>query len=253
MVALAEEELFLLYQPMFDLRSGSITGAEALLRWRHQSRGVMSPDAFIPFAEETGLIVPIGRWVLRAACAQAAAWRAAGHPITVSVNLSARQFDDPELAADIRSALDEHHLDPCALTLEIAERTLMRDVAFSARRLTGLKEIGVRTAIDDVGSGDCSLSYLGRLPIDALKIDRALISGNTGHESHLVVRMIVRIGRSLGIQTYAEAIEDREQLAWLRGERCDAGQGYLFARPLEPAELAGMLAAERRASGPHAA
>ena len=249
MVALAEEQLFLLYQPMFDLRRGRITGAEALLRWRHPTRGVVSPDAFIPFAEETGLIVPIGRWVLRAACAQGAAWGDAGHPVAVAVNLSARQFDDPQLRADIVDALRESGLRPSALTLEIAERTLMRDHRIAARRLADLKGIGVRIAIDDVGSGDCSLSYLGRLPIDALKIDRALISGNTRHESHLVVRMIVRLGRSLGIQTYAEAIEDRDQLAWLRGERCDAGQGYLFARPVTPDEIALMLIAEPPAMG----
>jgi EAL domain-containing protein (putative c-di-GMP-specific phosphodiesterase class I) len=253
MGALAQEELFLLYQPMFDLRSGRIRGAEALLRWRHPSRGVVSPDRFIPFAEETGLIVPIGRWVLRAACVQGAAWRDGGHPVEVSVNLSARQFDDSQLLADVADALSESDTEPGALTLEIAERTLMRDVAFASRRLGDLRAMGVRTAIDDVGASDCSLSYLSRLPIDALKIGRALISGNAGHESHLVVRMIVRLGRSLGIQIYAEAIEDREQLAWLRGERCDAGQGYLFARPLAAGELAAMLAAERQADGLDAA
>ncbi len=244
MVALADEQLFLLYQPMFDLRSGRITGAEALLRWRHPTRGVVAPDAFIPFAEETGLIVPIGRWVLRAACAQASGWPAAGHQIAVAVNLSARQFDDPELCVDVVAALEESGLRPGALTLEIAERTLMRDEALAARRLASLSRLGVRIAVDDVGSCGGSLSYLGRIPIDALKVDRALISDNKGHESHLVVRMIVRLGRSLGIQTYAEAIEDREQLAWLRGESCDAGQGYLFAHPLTPDELVAMLAAQ---------
>jgi len=242
--ALAEDQLFLLYQPMFDLRAGRITGAEALLRWRHPARGVLAPDAFIPFAEETGLIVPISRWVLAAACAQGAAWRNGGHRVSVAVNVSTRHLEDPGLRADITRALEEAALEPSALTLEIAERALMRDEALAARRLADLKGTGVRIAIDDVGSSGCSLSYLGRLPIDALKIDRALISGNSAHDSHVVVRMIVRLGRALGIQTYAEAIEDREQLAWLRDERCKAGQGYLFARPASAEALAAMLEAQ---------
>jgi EAL domain-containing protein (putative c-di-GMP-specific phosphodiesterase class I) len=244
MAALDDGQLFLLYQPMFDLRRGRITSVEALLRWREPARGVLTPDEFMPFAEETGLIGPIRRWVLRAACEQGAAWRDAGHPIAVAVSLSARQFADRRLQEDVAGALRASGLHAGALTLEVAERTLTRDPAITGRRLAELKSLGVRIAVDDVAAGEGSLAYLGRLPIDALRIDRALISDSTGHESHVVVRMIVRLGRLLGIETYAEAIEDRDQLAWLRGERCDAGQGYLFARPLQPDQLAEMLAAE---------
>ena len=253
MAALEGEQLFLIYQPMFDLRRGRITSVEAQLRWRDPARGVVTPNEFMPFAEEAGLTGPIGRWVLRAACAQGAAWRDAGHPIAVAVSLSARQFDNRRLLADVSEALDASGLRPGALTLEVSERTLTRDHAVTGRRLTELKRLGVRIAVDDVAAGEGSLAYLGLLPIDALKIDRALISGSTGHESRLVVRMIVRLGRLLGIETYAEAIEDREQLAWLRGERCDAGQGYLFARPLPPDELAEMLAAEPPSGAAYAA
>jgi EAL domain-containing protein (putative c-di-GMP-specific phosphodiesterase class I) len=238
---------------MFDLRRGRIASVEAQLRWRDPARGVVTPDEFMPFAEETGLIGPIGRWVLRSACAQGAAWRDAGHPIAVAVSLSVRQFDNRRLLEDVAEALRASGLHPSALTLEVAERTLTRDPDVAGRRLADLKRLGVRIAVDDVAAGESSLGYLGRLPIDALKIDRALISDSTGHESRVVVRMIVRLGRLLGIETYAEAIEDRDQLAWLRGERCDAGQGYLFTRPLLPDELAEMLAAEPPAGALHAA
>jgi diguanylate cyclase (GGDEF)-like protein len=237
--ALSARQFFLLYQPIFDLQANEMTGVEALIRWRHPTRGTVAPDRFIPIAEESGLIVPIGRWVLDVACEQAAAWHKRGHPLGVSVNVSARQLEHDSLVASVQAALDSSGLDPGALTLEITETALMRDSAAAALRLRSLKALGVRIAIDDFGTGYSSLAYLREFPIDALKIDRSFISGiASSHESSdALIHTLVQLGKSLGLQTLGEGIEDRAQLEHLQREQCELGQGFLFARPLEAASV----------------
>jgi len=232
--ALEAGELFLAYQPMFDLRSMTATGVEALLRWRHPSRGIIGPDVFIPIAEASGLIVPIGRWVLAEACERVSAWREQGHQLTVSVNVSGLQLDRDELVDDVKHALGQAALDPDALTIEITETTLMRDPDATARRLTALKQLGVHVAIDDFGTGYSSLAYLRKFPIDALKIDRSFINTiASSRESTALIHTLVQLGKSLGIQTLGEGIEEQDQLDHLQREHCDYGQGFLFARPLD--------------------
>lgn len=233
--AVAREQLFLLYQPTFDLRDRSVTGVEALLRWRHPVRGIIEADQFVPIAERAGTIVPIGRWVLHQACAQAAAWRRRGYRVGISVNISARQFDDVSLVDDVRDALDESGLDPAELTLEVAETTLMRDPDSVADRLAAIKTLGVRVAMDDFGTGYSSLAYLRRFKVDALKIDRSFISGIAAtDESAALIRTLVQLGRTLGLETLAEGIEDHAQLEQLQREHCDYGQGFFLSRPLVP-------------------
>jgi len=233
--ALARDEFFLLYQPTFDLASERVTGVEALIRWRHPARGIIGPDAFIPIAEETGIIGPIGAWVLRTACRQASSWHAAGHPLNVAVNVSARQLDADGFVGEVAAELAATGVDPGALTLEITETALMRDAEAAARRLRELKALGVRIAIDDFGTGYSSLAYLRQFPVDALKIDRSFISGVAAHrESKALIHTLVQLGKTLGLETLGEGIEDTAQLANLRREQCDLGQGFLFARPLDP-------------------
>jgi diguanylate cyclase (GGDEF)-like protein len=232
--ALENEQLFLLYQPTFDLQSESVIGVEALIRWRHPTREVIPPLEFIPIAEESGLIVPIGRWVLEEACRQAAVWHDQGHRIGMSVNVSGRQLDHDELIEDVRHALEHSRLDPNALTLEITETTLMRDAEATAQRLRELKQLGVRIAIDDFGTGYSSLAYLRQFPVDALKIDRSFIGGiAASKEAAALIRTLVQLGKTLQIETLAEGIEEPVQLKTLQREHCDHGQGFLFSRPLE--------------------
>jgi EAL domain-containing protein (putative c-di-GMP-specific phosphodiesterase class I) len=206
---------------------------EALIRWHHPTRGVVEPGQFIPIAEKSGLIVPIGRWVLEEACRQAAAWHAAGRTLGMSVNVSAVQLDRDELIDDVRNALDRSGLDPGDLTLEITETTLMRDADATAGRLASLKALGVRVAIDDFGTGYSSLAYLRQFPVDALKIDRSFISGIASSKaSAALIHTLVQLGKTLSIETLAEGIEESTQLKALQRESCDQGQGFLFARPL---------------------
>jgi diguanylate cyclase (GGDEF)-like protein/PAS domain S-box-containing protein len=236
--ALDRDELFLLYQPIFDLQSENIIGVEALIRWRHPSRGVIPPIEFIPIAETSELIVAIGRWVLEEACRQAAEWHAAGHTLGVSVNVAARQLDGDDLIDDVGHALEVTGLDPTLLTLEITETTLMRDAAATARRLASLKEFGVRIAIDDFGTGYSSLAYLSQFPVDALKIDRSFINGiASSNAATALIHTLVQLGKTLNIETLAEGIEASAQLEILQGEDCDHGQGFLFARPLTPTAI----------------
>ena len=232
--ALARGQLFLLYQPTFDLKTERAIGVEALLRWRHPTRGLMQPADFIPVAEEAGLIVPIGRWVLREACRQAVVWRDMGHALNMSVNVSARQLDDDGLLDDVRDAIGSSGIDPASLTLEVTETALMRDPGATAKRLRELKEIGIRIAIDDFGTGYSSLAYLRQFPADALKIDRSFIS-DIAHssQSNALIHTLVQLGKTLHIETLAEGIEDQVQLETLQREHCDHGQGFLFSRPLD--------------------
>jgi EAL domain-containing protein (putative c-di-GMP-specific phosphodiesterase class I) len=214
----------------------SPTGVEALIRWRHPGRGVVPPDEFIPLAEETGLIVEIGKWVLERACSQGAEWRDAGYPVGMAVNVSARQLDTDQFIADVEGALSHSGLDPEALTIEITETTLMRNVEETAHRLAAVKQLGVRIAIDDFGTGYSSLAHLQRFPVDALKIDRSFISGLSKNlESETLIHTLVQLGKALSIETFAEGIEQQEQLSQLRDEDCESGQGFLYSRPLDVA------------------
>ena len=242
--ALTERQFFLVFQPTFDLRSGRASGAEALIRWQHPTRGIVGPDAFVPVLEETGLVVDVGRWVLEEACRQAQDWRSRGHQLAVAVNVSARQLEDRDLVDDVARTLRASGLDPLALTLELTETVLARDPSATSTRLAELRDLGVRIAIDDFGTGYSSLSYLRQFPVDALKIDRSFVSGlGASEEAQALVRTLVRLGRDLGLEVIAEGIEEESQLALLRFAGCDTGQGYLLARPLTPGALDGFLAA----------
>ena len=232
--ALENDEFFLVYQPTFDLRDMRPTGMESLIRWNSATRGVVQPNDFIPLLEETGLIVEVGKWVLREACRQGATWRAAGHQIGMAVNVSGRQLDTDELVTDVRDALSESKLDPSTLTLEITETTLMSNAEATARRLAAIKELGVRIAIDDFGTGYSSLAHLQQFPVDALKIDRSFIARITQNpEGETLIHTLVQLGKALSIETLAEGIEQQQELSLLQGEQCDSGQGFLFARPLD--------------------
>jgi diguanylate cyclase (GGDEF)-like protein len=240
--ALARREFFLMYQPTFDLRDMRTTGVEALVRWRHPQRGVVQPNDFIPLLEETGLIVDVGRWILDEACRQAAEWRAGGQTIGIAVNVSGRQLDADEFIEDVRRALALSGLAPEALTLEITETAIMRNVEATARRLTAIKELGVRIAIDDFGTGYSSLAHLQRFPVDALKIDRSFIARlSENPEGETLIHTLVQLGKALAIETLAEGIEKQRELSLLREERCDSGQGFLFARPLDASSTTSFL------------
>jgi diguanylate cyclase (GGDEF)-like protein len=240
--ALKRDELFLLYQPIFDLDSQAVVGVEALLRWQHPDRGLVSPDQFIPVAEGNGLILGLGRWVLREACRQARVWQDAGYEIGVSVNVSARQLDDDAILSDVQCALTEAGLAATGLTLEVTETALMRDPAATAQRLRALKRIGVRIAVDDFGTGYSSLAYLRQFPVDTLKIDRSFIADiATSRESDALIHTLVQLGKSLDIETLAEGIEDESQLHALQREGCGHGQGFWFSRPLAPRALEAFL------------
>lgn len=232
--ALQNDEFFLVYQPIFKLSDMSPSSVEALIRWKHPTRGVVQPEDFIPLLEETGLITEIGGWVLREACAQGASWREAGCPIEMAVNVSARQLDSDEFVTEVQEALEASGLDPPALTIEITETTLMRDAEQTIRRLSAVKALGVRIAIDDFGTGYSSLTHVQKFPIDALKIDRSFITGlKDNKEGEALIHTLVQLGKALSIETVAEGIELQQELSLLQGERCDSGQGFLFAKPLD--------------------
>jgi diguanylate cyclase (GGDEF)-like protein len=234
--ALANDEFYLDYQPTFDLGDMRPNGLEALIRWRHPVRGIVQPDDFIPLLEETGLIVEIGSWVIEQACRQGAAWREADYPVGVAVNVSGRQLDNDRLIDDVRKALSQSGLEPGALTIEITETTLMRNVQETVRRLTAIKQLGVRIAIDDFGTGYSSLAHLQQFPVDALKIDRSFITGlRHNQEGETLIHTLVQLGKALSIETFAEGIEQHQELSLLQEQDCDSGQGFLFARPLDVA------------------
>jgi EAL domain-containing protein (putative c-di-GMP-specific phosphodiesterase class I) len=240
--ALANAEFFLVYQPTFDLRDMSPTGVEALIRWRHPTRDVVRPDDFIPLLEATGMILDVGRWVLREACRRGATWREAGHRIGIAVNVSGRQLDTDALVQDVRDALSGSGLDPGALTLEITETTLMRNIEETVRRLTAIRELGVRIAIDDFGTGYSSLAHLQQFPVDALKIDRSFTSRLTeSDDGKALIHTLVQLGKSLSIETLAEGIEQQQQLTLLQQERCDSGQGFFYARPMDAGDVGAFL------------
>jgi diguanylate cyclase (GGDEF)-like protein len=236
--ALAADQFFLVYQPMLALEGERVVGVEALLRWHHPSGEVVPPDVFIPLAEESGLIVTIGRWVLEQACAQGAAWHRKGYPLNISINVSARQLERSEFIEEVRTALYDSGLDPATLTLEITETVLMRKPDTTAQLLTELKALGVRIAVDDFGTGYSSLAYLRQFPVDSLKIDRTFITGLAhSSEAHALTHTLIQLGKALGLQTLAEGVEQHSQVRALQLEGCDLAQGFLFARPLTPDAL----------------
>ena len=232
--ALEDDQFFLLYQPTIDLMTGAVAGVEALLRWRHPERGTVQPDDFIPALESSGLIVPVGEWVLREACHQAEMWSRQGHRITMSVNISAVQLQRDRIMDDVHNALSASGFDPERLILELTETTLMLDVDATLIRLKLLKALGVNLAIDDFGTGYSSLAYLRQFPIDVLKIDRTFVTGMTEtRESAAIVHTLVQLGKVLGLATVAEGIENEEQWERLKEEEVNIGQGFFFARPLD--------------------
>jgi diguanylate cyclase (GGDEF)-like protein len=231
--ALADDQLFLEYQPVLSLETEQVVGVEALLRWRHPTRGVIPPDMFIPIAEDNALIVPIGRWVLEQACVQAAAWRRKGHALSMSVNVSGRQLERTEFIGELRSALHDSGLEPAALTLEITETALMRNAGATAKLLAELKALGARIAVDDFGTGYSSIAYLRQFPVDSLKIDRSFITGLAiSGEEHAMTHTLIQLGKALGLETLAEGVEHDDQVRRLQREGCDLAQGFLFAAPL---------------------
>jgi diguanylate cyclase (GGDEF)-like protein len=234
--ALERNEFTLHYQPIVDLQHGQIVAAEALLRWNHPTKGEQQPGEFVPVAEETGLINSIGRWVLMQACRQAAEWTAQGHPLSVSVNLSARQLARPGLEAIVANALNDAQLDPSRLCLEITESTLMDEGAPVYEVLRQLKGLGVSLSVDDFGTGYSSLAYLQRFPMDQLKIDRAFVEDlGLGSARSALVGAIVQMGRALEIEVVAEGVENVAQLGDLQRLGCLRAQGFVFAYPM-PAE-----------------
>jgi len=231
-------EFVVYYQPQVEIDSGKIVGVEALVRWQHPQRGLVPPMEFIPLAEETGLIVPLGEWILRAACAQARAWQVAGLPtLRMGVNLSARQFHLPDLPDVVQRVLDETGLGAQYLQLEITESLAMRDTDFTIDVLRHLKELGAEVSIDDFGTGHSSLAYLKHFPVDALKIDRSFVSSLTiDRADAAIVETVIALARALNLHVIAEGVETQEQLAFLKSRKCDDMQGYLFSRPV-PAEV----------------
>jgi EAL domain-containing protein (putative c-di-GMP-specific phosphodiesterase class I) len=233
----------LYYQPKIDLVSGRIIGAEALIRWRHPQRGLVPPDQFIEIAEDCGLIVPIGRWVVREACRQARAWQQAGLPtIRVAVNVSAVELRAPDLVSSVLDTLADSGMHARDLELELTETFLMQEASSTVAVLHELKNIGVHLALDDFGTGYSSLSYLQRFPIDTLKIDRSFVRDlATDAGDANIVSAVIGMGNSLHMRVIAEGIETREQLEFLQQHGCAVGQGYYFSRPVPAAEFGTLL------------
>ena len=237
--AVEREELRLHYQPQVSLSNGRVVGVEALIRWQHPRLGLIPPARFIPLAEETGLIVPIGDWALRSACAQAKAWCRQGlEGLSVAVNLSARQFIRPDLPATVARALKANDLRPGLLELELTESCVMEDPVAGAHQLAAIADLGIRIALDDFGTGYSSLSHLSRFSIQVLKIDQSFVRGITNDPyDAALVSAINAMAHSLGMTSVAEGVETPEQLALLKGCGCDVVQGYLLARPAPAGDL----------------
>ncbi|MHB8455673.1 MAG: bifunctional diguanylate cyclase/phosphodiesterase [Acidiferrobacterales bacterium] len=242
--AVARDELVLHYQPIIECATGKILSMEALVRWRHGQRGLIPPSQFIPLAEDTGLIVPVGEWVLREACAQCRRWRREfRRPLRVAVNLSARQFGNSPIARVVRQILDDTDLDPAALELEITESVLLHHDAERLESLRTLAEMGVTLTIDDFGTGYSSLSYLKRFPVEALKIDQSFTHDIPDDpDDTALARAIISMAHTLGMKTIAEGVETRTQFEFFRSEHCDSVQGFYFSKPLPASEFAALLA-----------
>ncbi len=230
------------YQPTIDLSTGAIRGAEALIRWRHPQRGLIYPDQFIPAAESSGLIVPVGRWALGEACRQAREWQDAGLPaIPIAVNVSALQFRTPGFLEDIRRCLHDAQLDPRYLELELTESALMVDSEVTTSLLEVLKQERVVLKVDDFGTGPSSLSYLQHCPFDVLKIDQSFVQGIVPFDGAPLVRAVIAMGKSLGCKVVAEGVETKYQFAYLRAEHCDEGQGFHFSPAVAAPAFAELL------------
>ncbi len=241
--AMERQEFSLHYQPKINLRTGEITGAEALIRWTHPTRGPVSPAQFIPVAEDCGLILPIGQWVLREACKQAREWVAAGLPLaTMAVNISSMEFRDDNFLQSVFAILKETGLDPKSLELELTESVLMKRAESAASVLKTLRASGVQIAVDDFGTGYSSLSYLRKFPIDALKIDQSFVRQiTTARDDTTIVTAVISMGRSLKLRVVAEGVETQEELDFLRAHQCDEAQGYFFSRPVVAEQFAKLL------------
>jgi diguanylate cyclase (GGDEF)-like protein len=241
--ALERQEFSLQYQPKINLLSGEITGAEALLRWTHPTRGPISPAEFIPVAEDSGLILPLGKWVLREACRQAQAWNESGLSITnMAVNISAMEFRSENFLSGVFSTLTETGFDPRCLELELTESVLMKHAESTQAILKTLRAREIQIAVDDFGTGYSSLSYLRKFPIDALKIDQSFvrqISDAPGDTT--IVTAVISMGRSMKLRVIAEGVETQQELAFLQAHECHEAQGYLFSRPLHPSDFAKLL------------
>jgi EAL domain-containing protein (putative c-di-GMP-specific phosphodiesterase class I) len=244
--ALEHDEFQLHYQPKIDARSGGIVGMEALLRWQHPELGMVAPAKFIPVAEETGLIVSIGKWVLRTACRQNVAWQQRGLPhLNMAVNLSGRQFSDEDLLRDVASILETTGMSPALLELEITESTLMRNVDQAICTLKAFRNMGVRLAIDDFGTGYSSLSSLRQFPIDTIKIDGSFIRDLSNHaENRGIAEAIIAMGRTLSLTVVAECVETKAQADFLREQACDEFQGFYFSKAVTAGRFAELLEAQ---------
>jgi diguanylate cyclase (GGDEF)-like protein/PAS domain S-box-containing protein len=248
--AIATDQLELYYQPVVRLDDGTVSGVEALLRWRHPERGIVGPDDFVPLAEEMGLIVPIGRWVLREGCRQAKAIQEqlpADPPLSMAINLSVKQLQHSDIVADVRDALEQSGLDPASLTLEITETVMMTDTDLAVQRLMELRDLGVRLAMDDFGTGYSSLSYLSRFPVDVLKMDRSFLAAGASPEASGLATAVVALGQTLSLEVVAEGIEFPEQWETLRELGCGLGQGFYFARPMPPDDAVEYLRSKQAA------
>jgi EAL domain-containing protein (putative c-di-GMP-specific phosphodiesterase class I) len=241
--ALEREEFLVQYQPKVNLKTLEITGAEALIRWKHPVRGMVPPSDFIPIAEDCGLIVPIGNWVLREACKQARTWMDAGLPLaTMAVNISAMEFRDEDFLDGVFRILRETGLDPAALELELTESVLMKRAESTQSILKILRGSGIQLAVDDFGTGYSSLSYLRKFPIDALKIDQSFIRQiTTAPDETTIVTAVISMGRSLKLRVVAEGVETLEELTFLQAHQCEEAQGYYFSRPVLPERFAQLL------------
>jgi diguanylate cyclase (GGDEF)-like protein len=249
--ALERKEFLLYYQPLVDVHTGVITGLEALIRWQHPERGIVAPSEFIPLAEETGLILPISKWVLNTACEQSKTWQAKGHkPIPVAVNLSSQQFEQKDFIKTLSGILNDSGVRPRDLILEITESTILQNTKTAFASLHALTEMGLLLVIDDFGTGYSSLGYLKRFPIHAIKIDRSFVKEiSTGSDNAAIAVAIISMAHSLRLKVVAEGVESEEQLAFLCSQRCDEAQGYLFSHPLPPGEISKLLLAESHGNG----
>jgi diguanylate cyclase (GGDEF)-like protein len=246
--ALEREELLLHFQPQVSLQSGNIVGVEALVRWQHPEMGLLSPAMFIPLAEENGLIVAIGKWVLHTACAQAKAWQNDGlTPVRIAVNISGRQLEQGDIVQEVHAVLEDTGLDPAYLELELTESSVMKRAERAVKTLDALRELGITIAIDDFGTGYSSLSYLKRFPVDRLKIDRSFVR-DIPQDAHDVAlaRSIVALGHSLNLSVIAEGVETEEQRELLTSIGCDEMQGFLYSKPGTASKLVSLLSAPAR-------
>ena len=251
--AMARDELFLEYQPQIDLATQQVIGVETLIRWNHPTLGTVPPAKFIPLAEDSGIIVAVGLWVLRTACRQQVAWHRSGLPaIKMSVNVSPRQFKEPNFADTVAAVLAETGIEPSLLELEITESLIMEDVARAVAMMNRLRDLGVQLSIDDFGTGYSSLSSLKNFPVSRLKIDRSFVNMLPGDRDDCVLaKAVIALGHQLNMKVVAEGVETQGQQDFLRASHCDEMQGFHFSKPVSPADVATMLARDAHAVHQH--